>query len=201
MTKVQGETAQAKGQDGARRAKRWLEATTRVNAQWVNPDPPAVDKLSFAWPFGGESFSFDLGGLFKYGDLDGQMFFAESKKYDKPNDLAKHYSKFIAQCYVAYSKKPEFCDNFMWISWSPHSITDWHRLTSVDYVVEKVAEHSARIFGPNYDQDKDSPIDHEVAQAVSNRLWLIVLSDRQETLVASLEHRAIIDQHETLKGS
>ncbi|MEJ1155156.1 hypothetical protein [Microbacterium marmarense] len=42
MTRIEGESAQAKGADGAQRAKRWLESTTRVNAQWVNPNPPAA---------------------------------------------------------------------------------------------------------------------------------------------------------------
>lgn len=95
MAVIKGESAQAKGADGAKRAKRWLESTTRVNAHWVNPNLPAVEKLTFAWPHGGQTFSFDLGGTLKYGDYDGHMFFAESKNYDAPNDLRVHYSQFL----------------------------------------------------------------------------------------------------------
>ena len=49
---MSGEATHAKGADGARRAKAWLEATTRVNVHWVNPDPVAVEKLTFSWADG-----------------------------------------------------------------------------------------------------------------------------------------------------
>ena len=201
MTRIEGETAQAKGADGARRAKRWLESTTRVNAQWVNPDPPAVAKLTFAWPHGGQNFSFDLGGLLKYGDLDGHLFFAESKNYAAPSDLREHYSKFLAQCYVAYLDKPAYCDHFMWIAWSPHDITKWPTLTTAGYVKKHVVLHRARVFGDGVSEvDAEALIDEEAVSAVASRLWLIILSEKQETLVISKEHRGVIDQYEAVKG-
>jgi hypothetical protein len=197
---LHGEAAQAKGADGARRAKRWLESTTRVNAQWVNPDPPAIGKLTFDWPHGGQSFSFDLAGHFKYGDVDGEAFFAESKKYDAPLDLATHYSKFLAQCYVAYRTSPGWCDHFMWIAWSPHSITSWPDLTKAEYVREHVIKHRERVFGEADEAVAGSLVDDAAVSAVAERLWLIVLSDRQETLVISKEHRGVIDAYEAEKG-
>lgn len=200
MTRIEGESAQAKGADGARRAKRWLESTTRVNAQWVNPDPPAVAKLRFAWPHGGQNFSFDLGGILRYGDYDGQMFFAESKNYDAPNDLATHYSQFLAQCYVAYLDKPGMCDNFMWLAWSPHSITKWPTLMSEEYVREHVIEHRARVFGVTDKAEAEALVDADIVSAVASRLWLIILSEKQENLVISKEHRGVIEQYEVRKG-
>lgn len=200
MTRIEGESAQAKGADGARRAKRWLESTTRVNAQWVNPDPPAVTKLRFAWPYGGQNFSFDLGGLLRYGEYDGQMFFAESKNYAAPNDLAAHYSKFLAQCYVAYLDKPGMCDNFMWIAWSPHSVTKWPQLLTPEYVREHVLQHRVRVFGVDELAKAEAMINEDAVSAVASRLWVIILSEKQEKLVISKEHRGVIEQYEAEKG-
>lgn len=198
--RVEGESAQAKGADGARRAKRWLESTTRVNAQWVNPDPPALKKLQFQWPHGDQNFSFDLGGTLKYGDFEGEMFYAESKNYDAPNDLAEHYSKFLAQCYVAYLQRPMYCDHFMWIAWSPHSITRWPELTTPTYVKEHVLKNKGRVFGVSSDAEAESLIEDEVVAAVAERLWLIILSKKQEALVISKEHRGLIEKHEVERG-
>lgn len=41
-----GEEIQRKGEEGAHRAKRWLERTLRAKVQWVNPDPTAVKKIN-----------------------------------------------------------------------------------------------------------------------------------------------------------
>jgi hypothetical protein len=86
---VSGEETQARGADGARRAKRWLDSTTRANAQWVNPDPIAVPKLTFEWAKKPRHFSFDIAGTLLGGDLEGQEFFAESKKYPSALDQAR----------------------------------------------------------------------------------------------------------------
>lgn len=200
MTRIEGESAQAKGADGAQRAKRWLESTTRVNAQWVNPNPPAVAKLTFAWPHGGQNFSFDLGGLLKFGEYDGQEFFAESKNYADPNDLPKHYSKFLAQCYVAYSQLPARSDHFMWIAWSPHSVTNWSKLTTAEYVREHVIKHRKQVFGEEDEAKASAMVDDDLVSAVASRLWLIVLSQKQEKLVISAEHRGVIENYEQTKG-
>lgn len=201
MTRIEGEAAQAKGADGARRAKRWLESTTRVNAQWVNPDPPAIPKLTFAWPHGDQNFSFDLGGLLKYGDLDGHVFFAESKNYAAPADLRDHYSKFLAQCYVAFLDKPGYCDHFMWIAWSPHDITKWPELTTPDYVRKHVIKNRKRVFGEEVGEaEAGELVAGDVVSAVASRLWLIILSEKQEGLVISKEHRGVIDRYEAEKG-
>lgn len=79
---VSGEQLHERGREGASRAKEWLEATTRVNAHWVNPHEYAVPKLSFPWADAtAKKFSFDLGGVLLGGDLHSQMFLAESKLY------------------------------------------------------------------------------------------------------------------------
>lgn len=200
MAAVSGEAAQAKGADGAQRAKRWLESTTRVNAQWVNPEPSALPKLTFQWPRGGQSFSFDLHGVLKYGDYDGQTFYAECKNYEKPSDLGTHYLKFLAQCYVALEARAAYCEHFFWISWSPHNVNSWNQLTTAEYVRDAVIQHWQRIFDVGSEEDARKAVNEETCKAVAERLWLIVLSQRQETLVISAGHRALIEAHEIEKA-
>lgn len=194
-----GESLHELGRQGARRAKQWLESTSRVDACWVNPDKGAADKLSFDWPQGGESFSFDLGGTLRYGDFHGQMFYAEVKKYANSGDLPAHYREFLAKCYVAYLAMPRLADNFMWISWSPHAATTWDRLTSADTVKTAVIANAKRVFADGANAEELA--DDEVCAKVAERLWLLVLSDKQEALVPDPVHLGLIHNHELLKAS
>jgi hypothetical protein len=191
---VSGEATHAKGADGARRAKAWLEATTRVNAHWVNPQPVAVRKLTFQWT-DGASFSFDLGGVLMGGDYEAQEFLAECKKYYKAQDQGVAYVEYLAKCYRASVTNPDRCDNFMWITWAPFSIGKWDRLCSAEEVAAAVQLHRARAI-----QD-GTEVDFELCRTVSERLWLIVLSDRQESLVITPEHRALITADRVRGGS
>lgn len=194
----QGEALHDLGREGARRAKRWLESTSRVDACWVYPDKGTEDKLRFPWPEGGQSFAFDLGGKLRYGDFDGQLFMAEVKKYAKSSDLVAHYQDFLAKCYVAYLDAPRLADNFMWVSWAPHSATKWDELTSADQVRSAVVANASRVFPAG--TNADEAVDDEVCAAVAERLWLLVVSDRQEGLVPDLEHLGLIHTHELRKA-
>lgn len=198
--RLTGEATQAKGADGARRAKRWLESTTRVNAQWVNPDPPALPKLTFEWPYGGTTFSYDLGGTLKYGEFEGQMFFAECKNYKNASDLATHYTKYLAQCYVAYLERPAFCDHFMWVAWSPHGTTSWDQLLTNTAVRSAVLKQRKQVFGVTTVPEAEQLVDEKTCIEVASRLWMIILSERQEQLVISPQHRGLIEQHEITKA-
>jgi len=195
MPGVVGEGAQAKGADGARRAKRWLDSTTRANAVWINPEPSAVKKLTFHWPHDEKTFSFDLGGFLKHGDFDGEFFYAESKKYDGVSDLNALYVDYLAKCYVAYLQRQELCDNFMWISWAPPLSSRWAELCTAAFVREAVLRHRVRVLNEPDEQKAEALVDDSVCAEVAKRLWLIVLSDRQETLVISPEHRALVEGH------
>lgn len=195
----QGESLHEVGRDGARRAKQWLESTSRVDACWVNPDKGAVEKLTFDWPHGGQSFSFDLGGRLRYGSFDGQLFYAEVKKYATSADLGSHYQSFLAKCYVAYSTAPKFTDNFMWVSWAPHAATRWSDLTTAAEVRKAVLANAARVFPEG--ADASGLLDEATCEAVAERLWILILSDRQEGLVPAVEHLGLIHQHEMRKAA
>src|SRR6476620_2063232 len=91
-----GEEIHELGRTGARKAKKWLEATTRANVHWVNPSWAA--KLEFDWA-DGNKFSFDLGGVLLGDSLEGKTFLAESKYYTKPGDQPSEYRAYLARCY------------------------------------------------------------------------------------------------------
>jgi len=197
IVKVEGEAAHAKGADGALRAKRWLEATTRASVPWVNPDSVARPKLSFPWIGGGKSFSFDLGGTLLGGDIEGQEFLAESKKYENAFHQNSMYNEYLAKCYVARKLRPDRCDNFMWITWSAFATTTWADLVSVDRVRRSVLKECKRALGVGK-ADAATEIDDALCKEVAGRLWIIVLSDRQEKhLVLSPEHQGLIRKHVT----
>ncbi|WOQ17584.1 hypothetical protein [Raineyella sp. W15-4] len=198
MVPMTGEALHDLGREGARRAKHWLESTSRVDACWVNPDKGAAQKLTFGWPEGGHSFSFDLGGKLRYGDFDGQLFYAEVKKYSAVGDLNAHYKAFLAKCYVAYLKVPNFADHFMWVSWTPHGTSRWATLTSTAEVRAAVIEHADRIFPAG--TDPVTSVDEDACKAVSDRLWLLILSNKQESLVPFVEHLELIHSHELRKA-
>lgn len=83
---------------------------------------------------------------------------------------------------------------------APHSITDWPKLTTSDYVRTHVLKHRERVFGTKDEAAAAALVDEDVVSAVASRLWLVVLSAKQETLVISKEHRSIIEAYETRKA-
>jgi len=193
-----GEAAQEAGRDGVKRAKLWLEATSRVDAKWVNPYRGADKKLRTTWPVDGQPFSFDLGGLLRYDEYDGQVFYAEVKNYSWPSDLKKQFDEFLAKCYVWYQTKgAEWSDHFVWVTWVPHERARAEALATPAKVRAAVVKSAARIFPAGADPSVE--VDQAACQAVSDRVWIIVLSEKQEHLVPSREHLNLIYAHEGSK--
>lgn len=191
---MSGEEAHAKGADGARRAKLYLEGTSRAMVPWVNPDPIAVPKLTFPWIDDSSPFSFDLGGTLLGEGLAGQEFLAECKMYKAALDQLQHYTKFLAQCYRALTLRPERCDNFLWITWAAFGSTVWDDLTKLDRVVGAVQQyaHKAAI---------DGQIDNDLCKAVAERVRILVLSEWHEALIPTREHLGVIRKYDTEKGA
>lgn len=184
-----GETLHEVGRAGAVRAKQWLEGTTRVHVPWVNPD--AVEKLTFAWAIKG-SFSFDLGGQLRGGGLNGQEFFAEVKKYSQVGEQPAMYDEYLAKCYRAYALMPNRCDHFFWLTWHPFSLNRWAQLCVASSVRAAVVSHREKCLGESNLETAESAVDDELCSAVADRLWLIVLSDKQEQLVVEDEDLDVV---------
>lgn len=194
-----GELLQKLGEDGARRAKLWLDATTRVMATWSVYDKFGRDRLLYPWPAVDRSYSYDLGGVFFGGDLHQQSFLVECKKYNNPSQ-GGHFDKFLAQSYVTLRDNPTLADNFIWITWHPFRQTDWTILYTAEKINAAIVKERERIFGDVTEEDAKTAIDPGIVDDLSKRVWIIVLSDRQETLVISTEDRAEIDKIRTLRG-
>jgi hypothetical protein len=196
MSIVTGEETHDKGRDGALRAKRWLEATTRANVPWINPDPVAIPKLRFPWiDPDSEPFSFDLGGMLIGGDVANQEFLAESKNYTNAGHQNTMYNEYLAKCYVARTLRPDRGENFMWITWAAFATTSWSELLTKDRVRKAVVAEPKRALAVE-SADAESMINDDLCGEVASRLWMIVLSERQERhLVLSAEHQGLIRKH------
>lgn len=188
-----GEEIHAIGADGAQRAKRWLEGTTRVLHVWMNPED--APKLTFNWATTG-SYSFDLGGSLQGGEFHNKNFYAEVKKYASAGDQGTEYRKYLGKCYLALKQQPAMCDHFMWITWAPFSISKWPQLMTAEYVKECVIKYSVKVLGA-----AGATPDDAACQGVADRLWLIVLSDRQEELRLTDEERGRVIQHRIEAGT
>jgi len=194
-----GEELHAQGMEGTRRAKIWLERTTRADVPWVVPDRIAVPKLTFPWnPTRADTFSFDLGGMLRGGDVNGQQFYAECKYYAAAGNQGAMYKEYVAKCYSALRAQPHACDNFMWITWAPFATTIWPKLLTADYVEGAVLTHHERVLATASAAAATTSLNKDLASQVADRLWIIVLSDRQEQhLVMSDKHLGLIRSYET----
>jgi hypothetical protein len=185
-----GEGLHVQGHDGVVRAKRWLERTGRVEAAWTAYDRKAM--LTIHRPSGAEDLSFDLGGLIRGGDLDGSVFFAEVKKYDGAHDQQEHYTKYLANCYCMMLGDRAKPYEFMFITWHPFSLGKWNRLCEADEVERAVDELRVEWLG------EGAEVDRSLCELVAARLWLLVLSDKQESLTMSTEMLAQLRHAATL---
>lgn len=190
---LQGEELHAIGADGTRRAKVWLDATTRVTASWTIYDERAVKKLRFDWPRPGFSpYSYDLGGILSGGEYENSFFVAECKKYSTKNQ-GDHFDKFLAQSYATVLGGTQLADHIFWITWHPFRIDRWSRKTGEEEIVRAVSKYASRIFDGLKDGDDVADfIDQDLVKDLSSRFWTFVLSDRQESLVISDDDRRFL---------
>jgi hypothetical protein len=179
---VSGEAEQKKGRVGALLAKRWLDRTTRVRADWVNPDRVAKTKLTLKkahYESVQDVFSFDLGGQFREGDYEGENFLAECKNYEKSSDLPKHFRAFLAHCYRAVAVQHLMADHFFWIAFAPHGGTLWEEIASVDKIRAAVLHQKLIDINFTPDQKPADLYSPDTAELVSKRIWMLILSERQ----------------------
>lgn len=189
-----GEQSGEKGRRGVYRAKTWLERSTRVEYCWTAYDSiPCVDLLTFCWPGTGGKGSFDIGGIFRGEELEKKSFLVEVKDYGPKSDQYPEFKTFLALCYVAYTSKPEYCDHLIWMTWRPFGCDRWDNLTTINEVVAAVVHCRERVFGSGVTpEDAKAQINMVAAAAVAERLWLIILSEGNESLTITKDHYAEI---------
>lgn len=173
----------------------------RISGAFANTDSPScAKKLTRKWPYGGQTFSFDLGGSMRGEPFQSDQFCAEVKNYQSSGDQGTHFFEFLAKCYVAQSEEYLFGDHYMWITWAPFLVTSWAQLSSPEKVEEGVIQHRERIFGTPSEEEARRQIDASVVKGVAERIWLIVLSEKQEKLLPLKEWRGIVAHELTLRG-
>lgn len=193
-----GEKQHEVAKEGVRRAKKWLDATTRVTSAWTVYDDFSVNRLAYTWPFGTKSnlepteYSYDMGGILHGGDYHSQFFLAEIKKYALPQDQGNHFDKFLAQSYVTLRDEPRLADHFMWITWAPFRSKTWSSNYSSAAIVKAIKKHSSRVFDTDDKIRAEALIDLNIVQELTKRIWMIVISDKQETLVISEDDRTAV---------
>ena len=193
-----GEAMHQKGADGARRAKQWLNATTRVGQAWTNEDAVQAAHLEFNWPHGDQQpYSFDVGGILSGGEFEGHFFVAECKNYDSASDQGMHYDDWVAKCYLTRKYHHRLADHFMWITWHPFRQNTWKELCTPDAVSKGLLlpRNLKRVFDTEDEDEAKEKIDQEIVADVADRLWVIVLTAKQEKLVITPKHRGLLLSH------
>jgi hypothetical protein len=178
-----GETLHATGSDGVQRAKRWLELTGRARVPWQRYESLHTPYLTFARP-GGNEFSFDLGGYLTGDPFNNVQFLAEVKKYQEAGDQHVLYQEYLAKCYRAASIRGPF--EFMWITWHPFQVGEWRDLCGAAKVRASVEMHRSAYL------EEGEGLDESLCAGIAERLWLIVLSEKQESLCLTSEMMAVI---------
>jgi hypothetical protein len=170
-----GETLHVIGHDGAKRAKVWLEKTGRVDVNFSRYEVSEAAFLTFPKVLG-DPFSFDLGGVLR---LEGgrASFLGEVKRVSSAAGQGGMYQEYLAKCYRT-AIQTGLPYHFMWITWHPFSLTTWTQLCTAEQIRAAVEAHKEAYCG-------DATIDDDLCEALAERLWLIVLSDRQEDLSMS----------------
>lgn len=170
---MEAEESHETGREGAYRAKVWLESTTRLAVPWTSYDLETAPYLRILRP-DGTAHRFDLAGHFLDSAMGGRRFLAEVKNYTLAGAQGAQYARYLADCYYATLQfGRDYPLEFMWITWHPFRVTNWTSLCGDKRVVRAaISDHSHHLCGRD--------IDDEFCEAVADRLWLIVLSTRQE---------------------
>lgn len=186
------------GQVGARRVKRWLEATARFRITHevydipVTGEPPTQLRVP---QLNGKNERFDLfGHLVAEDGKAGRSLFVECKQYSNAGNQGPLYSDYLATCYSAfatmyrdYSSVPSV--EFMWATTHPFALGKFTKLTSADEIVNACRDN--RFLG----RLNGEPIDDDLVDALAERLWLAILNSRVEEMMMSRQMLAHVTAH------
>lgn len=167
------ESEHAKGYEGVFMAKSWLESTTRFQIHFTVYDSEALCTLPL---LGGATKAFDMRGVHVHDDgrTNRCPVYLEVKNYDTEGGQGPKYQQYLRDCYLAAAKqRQDGVDEeteFMWLTWHPFSLGKWSRLCSEEELRAALASL------------EEALIDEDLVRALPARLWLVVLSRRQEQM-------------------
>lgn len=170
---LRAEAAHEQGRTGVFAAKTWLESTTYLSL--------GLDAYRFA-PGCTVTCLDDSKQTF---DLRGQIYerhhelFVEVKTYTVVGGQKKAYDDFLAIAYSATAKQMEDVGDpkaeFMWVTTYPFDQGKWLSLTSRERIKKALERDQSGILGGR-------ALDEELLTTMSDRIWLLVLNERQHEL-------------------
>ncbi|MEU4801197.1 hypothetical protein [Actinosynnema sp. NPDC023587] len=182
---MSAEESQELGRRGVMRVKQYLESTTYLQMPWTAYDH---GKLCLLQKLDGNKKQYDLSGFF-LGDRRFPLY-VESKKYTTPGGQGTAYDEYLANAYsiTARAIKEDMDQEieFMWITWHPFRLNHWTRLMDFDYIKEAVLKRPD-VLGEIDSKPPEEVVDENICRQVSRRLWMVVLTERQQELVLSPE--------------
>ncbi|MDX3663649.1 hypothetical protein PV646_40745 [Streptomyces sp. ID05-26A] len=186
------ESIQQKGIDGVDFAKRFLESTTWVELPFDSYHNAGVCTLR---RLDDKVKRYDLFG-FIHRDPPTPLY-VEVKEYESTGGKQPaEYWEFLANAYSITAKDLKDGEDvrreFMWITRHPFEQTHWTKLTTADRIKAALEKHPEAL--------KDEELDVNLLGTVADRLWLLVVHQRQEGLMLSPEELSIVESKLNRKG-
>jgi hypothetical protein len=114
--------------------------------------------------------------------------------------LGGHYDDFLAKSYLVWRDHSRWVNQFMFLTWHPFRIRTWTKLCDADAVAKACIANRGRLFGEEDEGKAKGHVDIALTSELAERLWLVVLSEKQEQLLISDEDRALIVESRVKKG-
>ena len=96
-------------------------------------------------------------------------------------------TNFYASSLVVLRDYPRSANQFMFLTWHPFRVTSWTKLCSTEAIEKGLVENRNRVYGVEDEVEARALMkaDAGVIEDLSQRLWLVVLSEKQENLLIS----------------
>jgi hypothetical protein len=176
MPEAQHET----GREGVMRVRRLLEGTMRFRLPYDAYSSGPRASLPMLVP--GQTKQYDLqGNFFDDDDSPGPQIYIEVKSVKDAGSQANEFKAFLAQAYSATVRAhkdlhadPE--NNFMWATTCPWKGAGFREVASRDAVTTAIEGAGPQILPPGHE------VDAQTVDALLDRFWVWVVSDRQEEM-------------------
>jgi hypothetical protein len=182
------------GELATKRMRLWLDGTTRfrIDRSIYDLGPNNEPPMQLRVPQLAE-------GLFERFDLVGQTLdaegrpqrtlYVECKDYGSDGNQGTLYDEYLAVCYSAIVKLSRDVQGlpdieFMWATTHPFAQTDYKNLTKPSRIRKGCEAHAARLGG--------EAVDETIAEQLSERLWLCIVSPRVEEMMPGADIRALV---------
>jgi hypothetical protein len=171
-----------KGREGVFRAKRLLEGTMRFEI----PYTAYMDgRTSLPMLVDGEPKQYDLcGHCLDEEDNVGPTIYIESKDQQDAGSQKAQFATFLSQAYSATVRATQLQGsdlghNFMWATTCPWKGNGFRDVAKKASILEALNAAGTKIIPEGHE------IDSDVVDVLADRLWVWVISDRQEEMILS----------------